>query len=111
MVDAWTVASVVLAGVGVLFALHTFVMTTAHKWPESDFGKFFLPPSPPPVISSEVVRLLRHCVVALESTANNVEALLIVQHAALEFQLEQHVLQEARRREAGAPPDNSSHQG
>jgi hypothetical protein len=111
MVDAWTVASVVLAGVAVLFALHTFVMTTAHKWPESDCGKFFLPPSPPPVISSEVVELLRRCVVALESTADNVGALLIVQHAALKFELEQYVLQEAKGREPGAPPDNSSHQG
>jgi hypothetical protein len=111
MVDAWTVASVVLAGVGVLFALHTFVMTTAHKWPESGFGKFFLPPLPPPVISSEVVGLLLRCVAALESNADNVEDLLIVQHAALEFQLEQYVLQEANRRGAGAPPVNSSHQG
>ncbi len=111
MVDDWTVASVVLAGVGVLFALHTFVMTAAHKWPESDFGKFFLPPSPPLVIDPEVVDLLRHCVAALESTSDNVAALLIVQHAALEFELEQYVLQEAKRREAGAPRDNSSHQG
>ena len=109
MADAWTVALVVLAGVGVFFALRTFVMTIAHKWPESAFGKFFLPPRPPPVISSEVMRLLRRCVRALESNVDNLEAVLIVQHAALEFQLEQRVLQEAQRRGAGAPPVNSSH--
>jgi hypothetical protein len=111
MVDAWTVASVVLTRAGVLFALHTFVMSIAHKWPDSDFGKFFLPPPPPPVISSGVEDLLNRCVVALESTSNNVETLLIVQHAALEFQLERHAPQEAERREARAPPDNSTPQG
>jgi len=82
-------------------------MTTAHKWPDSDFGKFVLPTPPAPVISHDVKQLLLRCADALESTMNNLETLLIVQHAALEFQLEQ----EARKREAGAPPDNSSHQG
>jgi hypothetical protein len=109
MVDAWTVASVIFAGVGVLFALHTFIMTIAHQWLKSNFGKFILPPLPPPF--DEVEKLLRNCVEVLESTSTNMEVLLVLQHAALEFQLRQHALQKARRREAGAPPDNSSHQG